>query len=73
MEEHTLAYEMLGEIKRSSKRWFIISIIELVIIVSMVVGFFVYESQFEYVTSTTTEQSQEALSTDSSNINQAIN
>lgn len=73
MVDHTIAYEMLGEIKKSNRRWFAIAIIELIIIISMIVGFFIYESQFEYVTSTTTEQSQEAISTDSSSINQAIN
>lgn len=71
MEEHTLAYEMLGEIKRSNKRWFSISIIELIIIVSMVIGFFIYESQFACIT--TTEQTQEAELVTSSNMTQTIN
>lgn len=48
MEEKSVAMEMLQEIKRSNKRWFIIAIIELFIIVSMIAGFFIYESQFEY-------------------------
>jgi hypothetical protein len=69
--ENSLAYEMLKEIKSSNKRLFIIAIIEMVIIISMFVGFLIYESQFEYVSSETT--SQELLSTDSNNISQTIN
>ena len=72
MDEHSLAYEMLGEIKKSNKRWFIIAIIELVIIVAMAIGFFIYESQFEYVT-TATEQTQETEFVESSNVTQTIN
>lgn len=71
MDEHSLAYEMLEEIKKSNKRWFSIAIIELVIIVGIVIGFFVYESQFAYVT--TTEQTQETEFVDSSNVTQTIN
>lgn len=48
--ENSLAYELLQELKRSSKRWFIVSIIELTIIVSMIIGFFIYESQYSYET-----------------------
>ena len=71
MEERSLAYEMLEEIKKSNKRWFTIAMIELVIIVGIVIGFFVYESQFAYVT--TTEQTQETEFVDSSNVTQTIN
>ena len=49
MEEKSLAAEMLQELKASNKRWFIIAIVELIIIVSMVIGYFVYESQYQYV------------------------
>ena len=74
MDEHSLAYEMLGEIKRSNKRWFMIAIIELIIIISMAIGFLIYESQFEYVTeTTTTEQTQETEFVDSSSVTQTIN
>lgn len=48
MEEKSLAFEMLQEIKRSNKRWFIIAIVELIIIIGMIIGFLVYESQYEY-------------------------
>ena len=48
MEENSLAYELLQEVKKTNKRLFIICLIELVIIVSMVIGFLIYESQYEY-------------------------
>lgn len=69
--ENSLAYEMLKEIKASNKRLFIIAVIEMVVIISMFVGFLIYESQFEYVSTETT--SQELTSTDSNNISQNIN
>lgn len=71
MEEKSLALEMLQEVKKSSKRWFIISIVELLIIVAFVISFFIYESQYE-TGYTTDEQVQTIDNTkiDNSNINQ---
>jgi len=69
--ENSIAYDMLKEIKAANKRLFIIAIIEMVVIISMFVGFLIYESQFEYVSTETT--SQELTSTDSNNISQNIN
>ena len=69
MEQNSLAYEMLKELKSSRKCLFAIVIIEAIIIVSMFTGFLVYESQFDYVTSM--EQSQENI--DSSSATQSIN
>lgn len=54
MEERSLALEMLKEVKAQSKRWFIIAIIELVIIIATNAGWLIYESQFETVTDTET-------------------
>ena len=75
MERDTLALEILKEVKAQSKRWFIIAIIELVIIIASNVGWLIYNSQFETVanTETTTEYSQEA-DTDGNNspINQSM-
>ena len=68
MDEHSLAYEMLQEIKKSNKRWFIIAIIELVIIVAMVVSFFIYESQYSYESVEDIYQYTE----ESSSINQSL-
>ena len=43
-EAQTLATELLHELKASAKRWFIIAIIELFIILSMAGGFIWYLS-----------------------------
>lgn len=71
MEENSLAYEMLKELKSSRKCLFAITIIEAVIIIVMFAGFLVYESQFDYETSV--EQTQKAEDIDTSNVNQTIN
>lgn len=70
MENNSLAYELLQELKRSSKRWFMISIIELTIIVSMIIGFFIYESQYSY--ETTEDIYQYTDKTEYSTIDQSI-
>ena len=55
MEERNLATEMLHELKQNSRRWFIIAIIELVLLVGSNIGWLLYESQYEDVTTTTDE------------------
>ena len=72
MEEKSLAAEMLQELKASNKRWFIIAIVELIIIVSMVIGYFVYESQFSYETETEKYQYVDDSELDNSTINQNL-
>lgn len=74
MKEVTLALEMLQELKRNAKRWFIIAIVELILLVGSNVAWLVYQSQFETITDeTTTEYSQEAdTEGDNSPINQNI-
>ena len=52
MEENSLAYELLKEVKNTNKRLFIICLVELVIIISMAIGFLIYESQYEYESET---------------------
>lgn len=72
VHEQSLALEMLSELKKSSKRWFVISIILLVALVISNVGWLIYESQWEEVTETqTVEQHQE--DTDNSNMSGVIN
>lgn len=66
--EQSLAYEMLGELKRANKRIFIITIVEFIIIVSMIIGFFIYESQFNYGV----ETNQTIEDTQNSTINQVL-
>lgn len=72
VHEQSLALEMLAELKKSSKRWFVISIILLVALVVSNIGWLIYESQWEEVTETqTVEQHQE--DTDNSNMSGVIN
>lgn len=68
--ENSLAHELLQELKRSSKRWFIVSIIELAVIVSIIIGFFIYESQYSY--ETTEDIYQYTDKTEYSTIDQSI-
>lgn len=83
-EEHSLAWELLTELKESNQRladnakrngrlWFIIAIVELAVIVGMIIGFFVYESQYEYGDTSTDEiYTQETYDIDSSTVTQSI-
>lgn len=50
MEEESLALEMLKELKAQSKRWFVVAIIELIIIIATNTGWLIYNSQFEEIT-----------------------
>lgn len=72
MERDTLATEMLKELKAQSKRWFIISIIELILLIASNIGWWIYESQFETVTEEQTI-TQEQKDTENSNMSGVIN
>lgn len=50
MEKENLALELMRELKAQSKRWFIVAIIELVIIIATNAGWLIYNSQFEEIT-----------------------
>ena len=50
--EQSLALEMLSELKKSSIRWFVISIVLLIALVISNVGWLIYESQFETIVDT---------------------
>lgn len=54
MEKETLATEILREIKAQSKRKDIIIIILIGVILAMIIGFFIFENQFEVVADTET-------------------
>lgn len=72
VHDQSLALEMLAELKKSSKRWFVISIILLVALVVSNIGWLIYESQWEEATETQTiEQHQD--DTDNSNMSGVIN
>ena len=72
MNEETLATEMLKELKAQSKRKDIIIIILIGVILAMIIGFFIFENQFETVTE---EQAitQEQTDTENSNMSGVIN
>lgn len=72
VKEQTLALEMLSELKKTTKRWFVVSIILLIALVGTNVAWLIYESSFDTVTETqTVEQHQE--DTDNSNMSGVIN
>lgn len=75
MKEDSLATEMLKELKAQNKRWFIIAIVELVLIIGTNVGWLIYNSQFEEITTTTDEvQTIEDIdNSTNSNYTQTIN
>lgn len=52
VKEQTLALELLKEVKKSAKRWFVISIILLVALIVSNVAWLIYESQFETILDT---------------------
>lgn len=72
--KRNLATEMLRELKQNSRRWFIIAIVELVLLVGSNIGWLVYQSQYEDVTTTTDEvQTMEDIdNSDNSNYTQNI-
>ena len=71
MEKENLAMEMLRELKQNSRRWFIIAIIELVLLVGSNIGWLIFESQYE--TTTTDEQVMEDIdNSTNSNYTQTI-
>ena len=69
VKEQTLALEMLSELKKTTKRWFVVSIILLIALVVTNVSWLIYESSFETVYEDST---QETHYTDNSTINQSI-
>ena len=54
--EYTIHEDIVEWMQRANKRWFIICILLIVLLVGSWIGFFVYESQFEDVV-ITAEQS----------------
>lgn len=69
VKEQTLALEMLSELKKTTKRWFVVSIILLIVLVGTNVAWLIYESSFEAVYEDST---QETYYTDNSTITQHI-
>ena len=69
VKEQTLALEMLSELKKTTKRWFVVSIILLIALVGTNVAWLIYESSFETVYEDSTQETQY---TDNSTITQSI-
>ena len=69
VHEQSLALEMLSELKKTTKRWFVISIILLVALVVSNICWLLYASTFETVYEDST---QETYYTDNSTITQHI-
>lgn len=72
MEKDSFALEMLKEMKSQSKRWFIIAMVELVLLVGSNIGWLIYESQYETLTEEQTI-TQEQIDTENSNMSGVIN
>ena len=69
VREQSLALEMLSELKKTTKRWFVVSIILLIALVGTNVAWLIHESSFETVYEDST---QETYYTDNSTITQHI-
>lgn len=68
MENQTLATELLHEVKLSARRWFILSMIELLVIAILLIFLFVIPVE----TYTETEYQQEVNDIEGSDITQNI-
>lgn len=73
MEKNSLALEMLKELKHNARRWFIIAIIELVLLLGTNIGWLIYESQYETITEDIIQTIDDIDNPDNSNFTQTIN
>ena len=73
VKEQTLALEMLSELKKTTKRWFVVSIILLIALVGTNVAWLIYESQWEYDTEETTQTIEDVDNPNNSNFTQHMN
>lgn len=73
VHDQSLALEMLSELKKSSKRWFVISIILLVALVFSNIGWLIYESSFETVYEDSTQYMEDIDNTSNTNFTQSMN
>lgn len=72
-EREALALEMLKEVQKSSKRWFLISIILLVALVVSNIAWLIYEQQFETITTDEVQTIEDIENPENSNFTQTIN
>lgn len=73
VKEQTLALEILSELKKSSKRWFVISIVLLIALVGTNVAWLIYESSFDTVYEDSTQYMEDIDNTSNTNFTQHIN
>ena len=73
VKEETLALEMLSELKKTTKRWFAVSIILLIALVGTNVAWLIYESSFDTVYEDSTQYMEDIDNTSNTNFTQHIN
>lgn len=73
VKERTLALEMLSELKKTTKRWLVVSIILLIALVGTNVAWLIYESSFETVYEDSTQYMENIDNTSNTNFTQHIN
>ena len=73
VKEQTLALEMLSELKKTTKRWFLVSIILLIALVGTNVAWLIYESSFDTVYEDSTQYMEDIDNTSNTNFTQHIN
>ena len=73
VKEQTLTLEMLSELKKTTKRWFIVSIILLIALVGTNVAWLIYESSFDTVYEDSTQYMEDIDNTSNTNFTQHIN
>lgn len=67
VHEQSLALEMLSELKKTTKRWFVVSIILLIALVGTNVAWIIYESSFETVYEDSTQYMEDINNTSNTN------
>lgn len=67
VHEQSLALEMLSELKKTTKRWFVVSIILLIALVGTNVAWLIYESSFETVYEDSTQYMEDIDNTSNTN------
>lgn len=73
VHEQSLALEMLSELKKTTKIWFVVSIILLIALVGTNVAWIIYESSFETVYEDSTQYMEDINNTSNTNFTQHIN
>lgn len=73
VKEQTLALELLKEVKKSAKRWFVVSIILLIALVGTNVAWLLYESSLDTVYEDSTQYMEDIDNTSNTNFTQHIN